>query len=335
MSIGTAISYVEVLGEAKVKVCVEDRGEDGWEGQVDVNFENIRLMECCDDASKGLFKELVKKSVVPVDWDVEWSAENAEGGDDDDVKVVSGRARHLIRLMNKLICHADLGGDANAGSTVIVSCDHNLRLVSCSNGEGGVGGGEEDFNRLVMEGVVDWSGSAPISDSTSGKSAAALEQCVADDPFEPPISQLREGHLQNLTALYLQMRELMGLALSERERCASQRREMIDGLVKYVFGGDVSEGKKMMDDLEKDPGDVDRGKDVMDKVGRISEVRWGGSSLEARVDSFSAVIARYLLSLAWHFFPTFPCLLIYYILFAELTYCNYFRASPKGSQPIE
>ena len=58
--IGTAISYVEVLGEAKVKVCVEDRGEDGWEGQVDVNFENIRLMECCDDASKGLFKELVK-----------------------------------------------------------------------------------------------------------------------------------------------------------------------------------------------------------------------------------------------------------------------------------
>ena len=43
----------------------------------------------------------------------------------------------------------------------------------------------------------------------------------------------REALVQELTSLYLAMRNCMGHALAERERCVTQRKEMIENLQKF------------------------------------------------------------------------------------------------------
>ena len=75
-------------------------------------------------------------------------------------------------------------------------------------------------------GVVDWSGEAPAPElykrsPTKSQTGGAPKEV---DPFEPALSQVRESHLQKLTSLYLDMRECMGHALGERERCVNQRK---------------------------------------------------------------------------------------------------------------
>lgn len=47
---------------------------------------------------------------------------------------------------------------------------------------------------------------------------------------------------------------------------------MVEFLVKYVFGGEISQGVAMLDSLTQDDGSVDPTKDSMAAVSRISKV---------------------------------------------------------------
>jgi hypothetical protein len=89
---------------------------------------------------------------------------------------------------------------------------------------------------------------------------------------EKSLEERREEHLQKLTQLYLKMREFMGEALGERERCVNQRKSMIDNLVKYSFGGDLDRGLAMMNELKKDDGSKDPTRESMAMVSKVSKI---------------------------------------------------------------
>lgn len=79
-------------------------------------------------------------------------------------------------------------------------------------------------------------------------------------------------HSSQLTSLYLDMRECMGHALGERERCVTQRKEMIAMLVKFIFGGEIVQGENLMLTMDADSGKDDPTVDSMSAVSRISKV---------------------------------------------------------------
>ncbi|GMH89471.1 hypothetical protein TL16_g11464 [Triparma laevis f. inornata] len=263
--IGTAYAYMEKVGD---------------------NGKIRGLLECCDENSQALFTEIVRGSLVPVDWHVEWcDPEDGCEEEEDEAFFTEGEAVYLIRLMNSLITFplAEDGARLPNSAPKQVMCDANLRLLKCRDGLSHEArkydnriscSGVLDFERLVTEGVVDWSGEAPAPElyKKSPVKASANSATAEPDPFEPQISQVREAHLQKLTSLYLDMRECMGHALGERERCVTQRKEMIAMLVKFIFGGEIVQGENLMLALDADSGKDDPTVDSMSAVSRISKV---------------------------------------------------------------
>ncbi len=284
--IGTAYAYMEkVEGEGGqeqtvgyLHVVVPDESNPTWSGNVRVHYQAVRLLECCDGRSQALFNEIVRQSVKPVDWQVEWCQPTED--EEEEAYFTEGDAVYLIRLMNSLICYPideETSSRIEGAEAVMVSCDHNLRLLRCQSGSSHEANkyfrncsGVFDFERLVTEGVVDWSGEAPpqeLYNTPNSKKAAATSPV----PAGPNMTERRERHLEKLTELYLKMRECMGQALAERERCVNQRKTMIDLLVKYVFGGDIEKGAMLLKEFEADDGEVDPTKDSMATVGKISK----------------------------------------------------------------
>jgi len=314
--IGTALSYTETAekghkSKGQLHVVVPDSENPTWTGTVECNFQMLRLVECCDESSQALFNELVRESVVPVDWQVEWCDPRMEEEeeDDDEAYFTEGDAIYLVRLMNAIICRPTQEEEEpkEDQALVLTPCDHNLRLLRCLAGSQHTARssfhdctGVTDFERLVTEGVVDWSGEGPAEEvyraaekklkekKSPEASSSSSSSKPSRSPPPPPsssssslpprqietrsLSERRESHLQKLTQLYLKMRDCMGDALSERERCVAQRKSMIDNLVKYVFGGDIAKGLALIDELKKDDGEGDPTREKMALVTKISKI---------------------------------------------------------------
>lgn len=49
---------------------VPDRDAPTWEGDVTLNPLVLRLLECCDGRSGALFKRILRRSAVSIDWTV-------------------------------------------------------------------------------------------------------------------------------------------------------------------------------------------------------------------------------------------------------------------------
>lgn len=121
-----------------------------------------------------------------MDWHVEWCDPVPIGEEEEEEEAffTEGEAVYLLRLMNSLICFPI---DESTGKRIAnvdpvqVTCDANLRLLKCCDGlthparryDNKVScSGVYDFERLVTEGVVDWSGEVRKSMSVTGKSCA-------------------------------------------------------------------------------------------------------------------------------------------------------------------
>ena len=143
---------------------VPDQNNPTWSGNVQVEYRSLRLLECCDEPSQALFTEIVRESLVPVDWHVEWCDPVPIEEEEDEAFFTEGEAVYLIRLMNSLICHPideSSGKRVENVDPVQVTCDANLRLLKCRDGISHPArryddrvscSGVYDFERRVTEG---------------------------------------------------------------------------------------------------------------------------------------------------------------------------------------
>jgi hypothetical protein len=144
--IGTAIAYNEttdaVTNPSKVKtvctvtVCLPDVENPTWQGDVVVNWQMLRLVECCDASTVSLYNELAKESIVPVDWNVEWCEPETgeEEEEEEDAYFTEGHAAYCVRLLNSLVCKVgEMGGGVQEVRGVTPPNRHPLMLLTLSS----------------------------------------------------------------------------------------------------------------------------------------------------------------------------------------------------------
>lgn len=72
-TLGTVYSFNDVTG--MLRVAVPDREESRWEGDVPLHPDHIHLVECCDDLTTPFYLAMLRSSIVPVEWQVNWMVE--------------------------------------------------------------------------------------------------------------------------------------------------------------------------------------------------------------------------------------------------------------------
>ena len=84
----------------------------------------MRLIECCDGASRALYARAAARSAARVEWRVEWlyvadpddPAAVADAVDDPNSRWAPGEASWLVRLENKLLVHFDQAAPSDGGA---------------------------------------------------------------------------------------------------------------------------------------------------------------------------------------------------------------------------
>jgi hypothetical protein len=137
---------------------VPDKLSPTFDGNVMLDYRTVHLIECVDGKTDALFNKIVRDSILKVRWELEWFEEvppeqsggdlvaNGAGGAKG--KWVPSVARYYIRIANQLLVEDDESGAEKKGF-VMLTADVHVRLIHCSKGKG-----QEDFNSLVNDGLV-------------------------------------------------------------------------------------------------------------------------------------------------------------------------------------
>jgi len=166
---GTAYHFDDTT--QMLHVMVPDKENPSFDGQVLLDHRTVHLIECVDGKSDALFNKIVRDSVIKIKWDVEWFEESEDGtgeaqswaADGTTGSWVTSSARYYIRIANQLLVEdKDLGQESRG--FVIINADLNLKLLRCHKGKG-----VEDFQRLILEGIVQ---SSPQSNAEAQQYAA-------------------------------------------------------------------------------------------------------------------------------------------------------------------
>ena len=139
-------------------VMVPDKLNPTFDGEVQLDHRTVHLIECVDKRSMALFRKIIRESVYKIKWDCEWNEEQIdEDGNviENSSRWLASTARYYIRISNQLLVEDNVpqydeqGHAVSGGGLVIVTADMNVRLLTCHKGRG-----LEDFNRLILDGVV-------------------------------------------------------------------------------------------------------------------------------------------------------------------------------------
>ena len=184
--LGTAFEYLE--RDRRVRVAIPDLDRPVWSGLVALDRRALRLVECCDDASRALYGCLCRASCVDVDWRVRARPAPALEGDAKEApgEAPTGTATRYARLAHAVL----LDGRK-------VRIDDAFTVLECVDGF-------SDFEQLVVDGALQYAGGkdsarkAARRDKKKGRrkrakeradeAAAAAEAAAADAPRDdaPP-----------------------------------------------------------------------------------------------------------------------------------------------------
>ncbi|KAJ1454550.1 hypothetical protein M885DRAFT_521834 [Pelagophyceae sp. CCMP2097] len=220
--IATAYEYDDAT--QRLTVAIPDRDDPQWEGELPLDDRMIHLIECCDGDSKALYKWIVASATIPVHWKIEQCGE-AEGEWRD------GVARWFGQLAHVVYCEAGANFEE-------VGVDEHLRLSEAVGS--GSGSGARDFDRLIRDGIVAWSGH--------------------DDDMATAVGLMPTKALRPNLAVLERLAEEMGACMRDalRMRCIAEAEQdvLADLLQKHVLKGD-------MDSLERMRDTAERGADIL------------------------------------------------------------------------
>ena len=138
--LGTAFEYLE--RDRRVRVAIPDLDRPVWSGLVALDRRALRLVECCDDASRALYGCLCRASCVDVDWRVRARPAPALEGDAKEApgEAPTGTATRYARLAHAVL----LDGRK-------VRIDDAFTVLECVDGF-------SDFEQLVVDGALQYAG---------------------------------------------------------------------------------------------------------------------------------------------------------------------------------
>lgn len=146
---GTAYSYNDAANT--INVMVPDRNNPVFEGNIILDSQLVRLVECVDSYSAALFNKVVRDSMIKVRWQLEWF-----DGDLDysafSTSCSRGRwmlatAHYYIKFTKQLLIESP--DFFESGKFVLIVADLGVRLLSCPNGKG-----QKEFERAIRDKIV-------------------------------------------------------------------------------------------------------------------------------------------------------------------------------------
>jgi hypothetical protein len=267
--IATACGFDERTGA--LNVAVPDRQDPSWEGSVlavgrelcSPGSNRVRLVECCDSAEENpaswaLYSTLLRANLVRVDWPLEWvRVGDGRGGNirasagEDAGKcagvALSGRAEWFSRITNQMLCTL-----STAETLEIVDLAANAAVTLF--GVGRSGEGSTEFDAVARQGIVRIAGHPKYSIPYTEWSAVSPSE-PADPPT--PAAFLRE-QLELLMHYQNEMKRAMESARMLRDQAILDQHEMMEQLRSFVFEGDLVNGHKVLDLLNRHADGYDR-----------------------------------------------------------------------------
>jgi hypothetical protein len=150
---GTVYHYNEK--NKTLHVCVPDKENPTFDGQVQLDHRTVHLIECVDGRTDALFNQIVRDSMVKCKWLVDWFEEGAgnERLNNDDEQAVGKWshtvAKYYFQMTNQIMVEDSQLDDNTQLGFVLLTADLYLRFKQCYKNRG-----IEDFSRLVYENTV-------------------------------------------------------------------------------------------------------------------------------------------------------------------------------------
>jgi hypothetical protein len=274
---GTAYHYDDTT--QMLHVMVPDKLNPSFDGNVLLDHRTVHLIECVDGKTDALFNKIVRDSVIRVRWDVEWFEESGNGNGaptpqkGEAIEGVNGRwvlsaARYYIRMANQLLVEDEDFGQDSRGF-VMLTADVNVRLRGCHKGKG-----QEDFNRLVIDGSVL---STPEAMEAAKASAAALSESKGEaaggdqGKGKGPPPEVGAS-IRKLADMSRNLRECISDLLDDRDKTGSDRSKMAKLFKSFALDGDLDAGLKLLTDADDVIKKVDHQKQQQQQAENADEI---------------------------------------------------------------
>jgi hypothetical protein len=255
---GTAYHFDD--SNQKLHIMVPDKENPNYDGEIQLDYRMVHLVECTDGRTEALFNKIVRDSIVKVKWEVEWFEEGTGDTKFDPDNNMMGKwipsiARYFLRIPNQLLVEDVGGGPSGAHGFVMLTADMSLKLKQCI-GDRGI----EDFNRLVIDGRVQCSRETMESTIVSANKFRTQEVTEGNTP------------LKRLSDMSRSLRESITVLLEEREKMQSDHKKMISAFTNFTLHGDLDAAMSLMNLVDESKTPMQQ--QMMDEWEVASEDTW-------------------------------------------------------------
>jgi hypothetical protein len=262
---GTAYHFNDLTH--MLHVMVPDKLNPSFNGDVQLDYRTVHLIECVDGKTDALFNKCVRDSVMKVKWELEWFEE----GSDSNGKWLKSYARYYIRTANQILVE-DAETEGETHGFVMLTADHNVRLIHCVKGKG-----QPDFNRLVNETLCQSTPEAlieaeliiPNAKEKSNESTKQNYNNQDDDDKYKDSKNLSSGLvLKKLADMTKSLRECVSDVLDERENLSKEKILISEQFKSFSIDGDLDAGLTLLDnsliEIEKIKNSKNKNKDKIE-----------------------------------------------------------------------
>ena len=253
---GTAYHYNDLT--QMLHVMVPDKLSPSFDGHVMLDYRSVHLIECVDGVTDALYNKIVRDSTIKVRWDIDWLEEepsreisrNASEPDEQRGRWKMSCARYYIRIANQVLVEDDEVGykESESRGFVMLTADTNLRLKHCLKGKG-----QDDFDRLIIDGSVLSSPDVLEAAKSSTANAATSNQYKQAQPSESGKSGAldEEISVRKIADMSRGLKECLSDLLEDRDKTSSYRSKMTRLFQKFALSGDLNAGLSLLADAEE------------------------------------------------------------------------------------
>lgn len=138
---GTAYQYNDVNNS--LHYAIPDMENPIYEGDIELDFRIVRLVECIDHTSIALYNQIFRDSIIKVYWELDWYNQDLH----DNSNCIPAICRYYIQSSNTILIETE--ENLLNGSLTMIPLDLNVRFINCINKRG-----LDDFMRLIRNGDV-------------------------------------------------------------------------------------------------------------------------------------------------------------------------------------
>lgn len=225
-----------------IHVMVPDATNPQFDGILELDYRVIKLVECVDKTSSVLFNKIIRDSLLPIHWNVEYL--DKQNGKEIWVKSI---ARYLIQFSYQILIEESekIVGKKMTKAYVLANTDHNLRLLSCNEMSPNESN-ELEFYRLVADNTVQFSDNVMKLNEEFQKKLSLLQSPASIKSDTSP-SKINIKSLNNISSKLV---ECIDDLVAEHCDVTSKSIKFATLFKMFAMDGDLNSGLRLMKDSD-------------------------------------------------------------------------------------